>query len=58
MKSLKQSFTLIEILVVIIVVGILSAFILAGTNSIAKKGRDSQRTAEMTRIRNAYLGSF
>jgi type II secretory pathway pseudopilin PulG len=53
MKALKQSLTLIEILVVIIVVGILSAFILAGTNSIAKKGRDSQRTAEMTRIRNA-----
>lgn len=53
MKTLKQSFTLIEILVVIVVVGILSAFILVGLGSITKDARDSQRRTEITRIRNA-----
>jgi len=53
MKYLKQSFTLIEILVVIIVVGILSSFILIGMSSISKDSRDAKRIAEMERIRNA-----
>jgi len=53
MKYLKQSFTLIEILVVIIVVGILSSFILIGMSSISKDSRDAKRIVEMERIRNA-----
>ncbi len=53
MKTLKQSFTLIEILVVIVVVGILSSFILVGMSSFSRDARDSQRKAEMTRLRNA-----
>jgi len=53
MKYLSKSFTLIEILVVIVVVGILSAFILVGMSSITKDARDSQRKSEITRIRNA-----
>ena len=53
MKFFKQSFTLIEILVVIVIVGILSSFILIGTSSFFESARDSQRKAEMTRLRNA-----
>ena len=53
MKNLKQSFTLIEILVVIVVIGILSGLILVGVNSFSKDARDSKRIAEITRIRNA-----
>jgi prepilin-type N-terminal cleavage/methylation domain-containing protein len=53
MRHLRKSFTLIEILVVIVVVGILSAFILVGMSSITKDSRDSRRTREIVRLRNA-----
>lgn len=53
MKHLRKSFTLIEILVVIIVVGVLSSFILVGMSSISKDSRDSKRIVELERIRNA-----
>lgn len=53
MRHLRKSFTLIEILVVIVVVGILSAFILVGLGSITKDSRDSKRIAEIVRLRNA-----
>jgi prepilin-type N-terminal cleavage/methylation domain-containing protein len=53
MSKLKQSFTLIEILVVIIVVGVLSSFILVGMSSISKDSRNSKRIVEIERIRNA-----
>jgi prepilin-type N-terminal cleavage/methylation domain-containing protein len=49
----NKSFTLVEILVVIVVVGILSSFILVGLNSISKKSRDAKRETEIINIRNA-----
>jgi prepilin-type N-terminal cleavage/methylation domain-containing protein len=50
---MKRSFTLIEILVVIVVVGILSALIIIGMGSIMMGARDAKRTTEITKLRNA-----
>jgi len=47
MKHLRKSFTLIEIMVVIVVIGILSSFILIGMSSISKDSRDAKRIVEM-----------
>jgi len=51
MKSLKASFTLIEILVVVVIIGILSGIIIVGMSSTSQQARDSKRIAEMDTIR-------
>ena len=53
MKSFKQSFTLIEVLVVLVIIGILSGLIIVGVNSLTKDARDSRRKAEMNAVRKA-----
>ena len=52
---LKKSFTLIEILVVIVVIGILSAFILVGMNSISNSANIAKNRAYINSIRNSLL---
>jgi len=51
MKSLKSSFTLIEILVVVVIVGVLSGIIIVGMSSASSQARDSKRRVEMDTIR-------
>ena len=51
MKSLKASFTMIEILVVVVIIGILSGIIIVGIGSTSQQARDSKRIAEMDTIR-------
>ena len=53
MKNFKQSFTLIEVLVVLVIIGILSGLIIVGVNSLTKDARDSRRKAEMNAVRKA-----
>ena len=52
---MNKSFTLIEILVVIVVVGILSAFILVGMNSISDSASIAKGKTFANSIRNALL---
>jgi prepilin-type N-terminal cleavage/methylation domain-containing protein len=52
---MNKSFTLIEILVVIVVIGILSAFILVGTNSISDKAHIAKGLTFTNSIRNSLL---
>ncbi|MCX7956056.1 MAG: type II secretion system protein GspG [Patescibacteria group bacterium] len=52
MKSLK-SFTLIELLLVIIILGILATFITSNFFSSLKKGRDARRKSDLEQIRKA-----
>jgi len=55
---MNKSFTLIEILVVIVVIGILSAFILVGTSSITNSANIAKSKAFSDSIRNSLLNSL
>jgi prepilin-type N-terminal cleavage/methylation domain-containing protein len=52
---LKKSFTLIEILVVIVVIGVLSAFILVGMSSITTNASVAKNRAYINSMRNSLL---
>lgn len=52
---MNKSFTLIEILVVIVVIGVLSAFILVGINSITSKASIAKGQAFANSMRNTLL---
>ena len=52
---MNKSFTLIEILVVIVVIGVLSAFILVGMSSITSKSSIAKGLAYANSMRNALL---
>ncbi len=54
-KERSKSFTLIEILVVIVVIGILSAFILIGTSSIISSANITKGKAFSDSLRNSLL---
>lgn len=51
--SLQKSFTLIEVLVVIAIIGILAGMILVYLGETRKKAKDSRIIAEMGQLRNA-----
>lgn len=59
-KTLRNGFTLIEILIVIAIIGILSSVILASLSIARKKARDTKRLLDMKQIKLAlelYLDS-
>ncbi|HEU0266083.1 MAG TPA: prepilin-type N-terminal cleavage/methylation domain-containing protein [Candidatus Saccharimonadaceae bacterium] len=51
--KISSGFTLVELLVVIVVIGILAAITLVAYNGIQAKARDSQRTSDARTIINA-----
>jgi prepilin-type N-terminal cleavage/methylation domain-containing protein len=55
---MNKSFTLIEILVVIVVIGVLSAFILVGMNSISSSANIAKGQAFANSLRNSLLISL
>ncbi|HOC53433.1 MAG TPA: LamG domain-containing protein [Candidatus Pacearchaeota archaeon] len=55
---MNKSFTLIEILVVIVVIGILSAFILVGVSSISNNANITKSKAFSDSLRNSLLTSL
>lgn len=52
-KNNKKGFTLIELMVVIAIIGFMSAVILASINTARIKARDTQRIAELRNIEKA-----
>ena len=57
MKLNKSGFTLVELLVVIIVIGILASIVLVTFNSAQAKSRDARRMADLQNIAEA-IGSY
>ena len=51
----KESFTLIEILVVIVIIGILSAFVLVGMSSVTESANITKSKAFSNSLRNSLL---
>ena len=55
---MKKGFTLIELMVVIAIIGILSAILLANFGAAKSKSRDGQRISDVAQIRLALAGYF
>ncbi len=49
----QQGFTLLELLIVIVIIGILAVIIVPGLSSGPKRARDAQRKADMRGVKNA-----
>lgn len=49
----QQGFTLLELLIVIVIIGILATIVVPGLVSGPKRARDAQRKADMRSIKNA-----
>jgi len=55
----SSGFTLIEILIVVAIIGILSAGVLVGLGPVQRQGRDARRLADLRSVQNAlelYFG--
>jgi prepilin-type N-terminal cleavage/methylation domain-containing protein len=57
MKVNKSGFTLVELLIVIIVIGILSGIVLVTYNGLQARARDTRRMADLQNIAEA-IGSY
>jgi general secretion pathway protein G len=49
----QKGFTLIEMLIVVAIIGVLSALILVGLGSFRSRGRDARRIADVKQVQNA-----
>lgn len=50
LKKRNQGFTIVELLIVIVVIGILAAIVVATYNGIQQKARNTKRQADMTSL--------
>jgi len=50
LKSKQQGFTIVELLIVIVVIGILAALVITTFTGIQKKARDTERTTDIKAI--------
>jgi prepilin-type N-terminal cleavage/methylation domain-containing protein len=50
-KSKRAGFTIVELLIVIVVIGILAAITIVAYNGIQQRGRDSARRADVSSIK-------
>lgn len=51
----KPGFTIVELLIVIVVIGILAAIVIVAYNGVQTRARDSQRASDMAHIKKSLL---
>ena len=56
-KTKQKGFTIVELLIVIVVIGILAAISIVAYNNVTQKARDDQRITDVRNIVNAF-GSY
>jgi prepilin-type N-terminal cleavage/methylation domain-containing protein len=56
--AIKKAFSLIELLVVVALIGILTAIAVASYSTMQKKARDNRKIADMKAIQNAMEQSY
>jgi type II secretion system protein G len=59
-KVTQQGFTIVELLIVIVVIGILAALVITTYNGIQQKGRNTERTTDLKAVQGqleAYYAS-
>ena len=52
-RTLKKTFTLIEMLIVIVIIGILAAALIPRLQSVQERARDTRRKTDISAIYNA-----
>jgi prepilin-type N-terminal cleavage/methylation domain-containing protein len=59
-KTAQKGFTIVELLIVIVVIGILAALVITTYNGIQQKGRNTERTTDLKAVQGqleAYYAS-
>jgi prepilin-type N-terminal cleavage/methylation domain-containing protein len=58
LKSKQTGFTIVELLIVIVVIGILAALVITTFNGIQQKGRDTERQTDIKAIHGQLEAAF
>ena len=56
-RTMKKGFTIVELLIVIVVIGILAAITIVAYNGVQQKARDAQRRSDLTLL-NKYVKMY